>query len=136
MLLDYAKLNLHTIAFRTKSDLEANKSNPGTVCPVREISLLPGINEVDDNLWKSAKEANSVAINMLLLRGTIKELPGDKTKRTDMAELIARCVDEKLLRKMKATDPRQDVQEAIAAQMKKLEDAVKPGGQSENAAEA
>lgn len=136
MLLEYTKINLHTVAFRTKAAIEKHKGSV-TVLQPEEITLFPGTNRVDDTLWQEAKAANE-GIRKLVKAKTIREYPGDPLQRdaSEVAELILfnpdnretpwkGCVDEKLLEEFKATDTREEVQNAIALQYKRLEAGIK-----------
>ena len=122
MLLNYSRPNVHTIAFRSKANLEAHKDTPMTMCPVTEITIMPGLNEVEDKLWESAKNANPHGIKILIAKRDIREYAGDPLKMGNFSELLESCVDEKLLTKYQKLDARDEVQTQIKLQFKKLAD--------------
>lgn len=99
------------------------------------LRLIPGVNEVSDDLWKNC-QVNKL-LQKMLAAGMVVALDtkgGDAKPAASLAEmtaadavkLVSGTLDEVLLKKWAGKEERKTVQDAIAAQFKKLEEAGKP----------
>lgn len=137
MLLQYNKPNRHTISYREKGNTDPND--------VRELHLIPGINDVSDEVWAGAKKylnaphrsgvpGNNTmipgAIDHLLKSRTIVErgnLTGEETDEV-LIDIVENCVAVKLLAKIdhEFGNERLAVRDAVRLQFSKIEEAGSP----------
>ena len=98
-------------------------------------TLLPGVNEVDEEAWKKALAVP--AVRALVKEGKLKPEPGKRADATaledvdDALSLIAKTVDRSLLEAWARREKRPQVRDAIEAQLKAIQPKApaKPDGQ-------
>lgn len=104
-----------------------NKSKP--------VQLLPGINEISDKEWDEIEDHKNVQAHIEEGNLVVRDKPsGDRKQKTeglmqyDIKEakrIVKETFDKELLAKWSDMDDRKGVQEAIAVQVKKVDESVK-----------
>jgi hypothetical protein len=97
------------------------------------VTLLPGVNEVDEAAWERALSISIVQHyvdeGVFVVAGSAKGKPGEAAAIAGMSvgeakKLVGETVDLQLLRSWESLEERKGVQSSITAQITKVESAV------------